>query len=114
MKKYFAVIVLALMMVAVNAQRTPVKGTDIPKAITDNVAKDYAGFVVKEATKVVSNNQTTYEVLVTKGTAKETLLYDSNGKFIKKVVAQGGTLATQKPAAKTPEKKPAQAAPAKK
>jgi hypothetical protein len=114
MKKYFAVIVLAFMMVAVNAQRTPVKGTDIPKAITTNIAKDYAGFVIKDATKVVSNSQTNYEVLVTKGTAQETLLYDGNGKFIKKVVAQGGTLAAHKPVAKTPEKKPVQAAPSKK
>jgi len=93
--------VMVFAVVAANAQRTPVKVNDLQKSITDNIAKDYAGFTIKEATKVVSNNVTNYEVIVTKGTTKETLLYDANGKFVKKVVAQGGSVATQKPATTT-------------
>jgi hypothetical protein len=107
MKKLFAVMVMVMTVIAVNAQRTPVKVTDLQKAITDNISKDYVGFTIKEATKVVSNNVTNYEVVVTKGTTNETLLYDKNGKFEKKLVAQGGTVATQKPNTATAEKKPA-------
>ena len=59
----------------VNAQRTPVSVVELQKAITDNVAKDYVGFTIKEATKVVENNIVPYEVVVAKGTTQETLLY---------------------------------------
>ena len=79
----------------VNAQRTPVK--ELPKAITDNVVKDYVGFTIKEATKVVENNIVTYEVVVAKVTTQETplyykLLYDKDGKFLKKVTVKAGTV----------------------
>jgi hypothetical protein len=84
-------VVMIIAAVAVNAQRTPVKTADLQKTITDNIAKDYAGFTIKEATKVVSNSVTTYEVVITKGTNQETLLYDNNGKFVKKVGASAGT-----------------------
>jgi hypothetical protein len=106
MKKLFAFIVMVMTVVAVNAQRTPVKITDLQKAITDNIAKDYSGFTIKEATKVVSNSVTNFEVIITKGTVRETLLYDMNGKFEKKLVAQGGTVAAPKPNAAATEKKP--------
>ena len=48
--------VLVMGALVVNAQRTPVKVADLQKAITDNIAKDYVGFTIKEATKVVENN----------------------------------------------------------
>jgi hypothetical protein len=106
MKKLFAVMVMVMTVIAVNAQRTPVKVPDLQKAITDNVAKDYAGFTIKEATKVVSNNVTNFEVLIFKGTVQETLLYDVHGKFVKKLVAQGGTDAAPKTNHVAAEKKP--------
>lgn len=110
MKKLFAVMVLVMTVIAVNAQRTPVKVADLKKPITDNIAKDYPGFTIKEATMVMTNNVTNYEVVVTKGTTTETLLYDSNGKFVKKLGAQGGSTqkpnaATTKPASTTSTKK---------
>lgn len=108
MKKLFAVLVLVMTVLAVNAQRTPVKTADLNKAIIDNVAKDYAGFTIKEATKVETNMVVTYEVVVVKGTATDTLLYDKDGKFIKKLVKQEGTTtkpAVKKEPAKTPVKK---------
>jgi len=106
MKKLFAVMVMVMMVIAVNAQRTPVKVTDLQKAITENIAKDYAGFTIKEATKVVSNSITNFEVVITKGNVHETLLYDMNGKFMKKLVAQGGTVVAPKPNPVAAEKKP--------
>jgi hypothetical protein len=105
MKKLFAAMVLMTMVLVVNAQRTTVKVSDLPKALIDNVAKDYAGFTIKEATKVVANNVTSYEVLIVKGTTQETLLYDKDGKFVKKVVKQTGTTAKQNPKTPAPEKR---------
>jgi len=76
----------------VNAQRTPVKVVELQKAITDNVAKDYVGFTIKEATKVVKNNIVTYEVGVAKGTTQETLLYDKVGKFLENLTLKADTV----------------------
>jgi hypothetical protein len=67
------------------AIRTAVKVTELQKAITDNVAKDYVGFTIKEAASVTANNVVTYEVVIVKGTATETLVYDKDGKFVKKM-----------------------------
>ena len=77
---------------------TPVKVADLPKPITDNIAKDYAGFTVKDASSVTANNATTYHVVVNKGASTETLVYDGSGKFLKK-------LGSKAPAHKTTKKK---------
>jgi hypothetical protein len=108
MKKLIFVMVLFMGALVVNAQRTPVKVADLQKSITDNITKDYAGFTIKEAAKVVENNVVTFDVVVVKGTTQQTLCYDSNGKFLKKMEAKAGTT---KPGPK-PTAKPA-AAPAK-
>ena len=65
--------------------RTAVKVTELQKAITDNVAKDFVGFTIKGATSVTLNNTVTYEVVIVKGTTTETLVYDKDGKFVKKM-----------------------------
>jgi hypothetical protein len=103
MKKLLFVMVLVMAAMVVNAQRTPVKVMDLQKSITDNISKDYVGFTVKEATKVVVNNATTFEVVIAKGTTQETLLYDKDGKFMKKVTVKAGTATL--PAKKTAKKK---------
>ncbi|HVN57241.1 MAG TPA: hypothetical protein VMT63_02990 [Bacteroidales bacterium] len=92
MKKVLLLAVLFMSAMIINAQtRTVVKTADLPKALTENVAKDYAGFTIKEATKVVTNNVVTFEVVVVKGTTTDTLVYDKDGKFVKKVTAKTGT-----------------------
>ncbi|HEX7494332.1 MAG TPA: hypothetical protein VF346_08930 [Bacteroidales bacterium] len=100
MKKLLFVLVLVMGALVVNAQRTPVKVADLQKSIVDNITKDYAGFTIKEATKVVDNNVVTYDVVIAKGTTQETLSYDNDGKFLKKMGAKTG----QKPASKPPTK----------
>ncbi len=84
---------MALMMAAlvVNAQRTPVKVADLQKSITDNITKDYVGFTIKDATKVVANNVVSFEVVIVKGATSETLLYDKDGKFLNKMTMKTGT-----------------------
>jgi hypothetical protein len=106
MKKLLFVMVLVMGALVVNAQRTPVKVADLQKSITDNITKDYAGFMIKEATKVVENNVVTYDVVIAKGTTQETLCYDNTGKFLKKMAMKTGTM--EKPPVKptTPPTKP--------
>lgn len=104
MKKVLFVMVFLMGVLVVNAQmdttktmstkttmstqqavRTPVKPADLLKPITDNVAKDYAGYSVKEATSVKANNIVTYEVVLFKGVESVTLVYDKDGNFLKKL-----------------------------
>jgi hypothetical protein len=90
MKKLMFIMVLVMTALVVNAQRTPVKVTDLQKSITDNITKDYAGFIIKDATKVMTNNVTTFEVVITKGNSSETLVFDKDGKFLHKVTMKTG------------------------
>jgi hypothetical protein len=97
MKKVLLVLVLIMAVLAVNAQATtptvtkekPVRAAvmvaDLQKTITDNIAKDYVGYTIKEASSVTANSIVTYEVVVVKGIATETLVYDNNGVFVKKL-----------------------------
>ncbi len=62
---------------------TTIKVGDLSKAITDNIAKDYTGFTIKEATSVTKNGIMTYHVVVVKDATTETLVYDKDGKFVK-------------------------------
>ena len=96
MKKVFIVIVLIMAVLAVNAQatkttvtkeksvRTAVMVADLQKPITDNIAKDYVGYTIKEAASVTKNNIVTYHVVIVKDTTTMTLVYDKDGVFVKK------------------------------
>lgn len=98
--------VLVMGALVVNAQHTPVKVADLQKSITDNIARDYVGFTIKDATKVVENNVTTYNVVIAKGTMQETLCYDNSGKFLKKLEAKSGMVKSETaPASKPAPKK---------
>ena len=93
MKKVLFVLVLIMAVMVVNAQvattvdstRTVVKVADLQKAITDNIAKDYVGYTIKEATSVTEKTIVTYEVVIVKGTTTETLVFDKDGVFVKKL-----------------------------
>jgi CRISPR/Cas system type I-B associated protein Csh2 (Cas7 group RAMP superfamily) len=96
MKKVIFALVLFMAVITVNAQevktsvtkaktvRATVELADLQKAITDNIAKDYIGFTVKEAASLTTDKVVTYEVVVFKGTLLETLLYDKDGVFLSK------------------------------
>jgi hypothetical protein len=97
MKKVLFVLVLIMAVLVVNGQttkttvtkektlRTAVMVADLQKTITDSIAKDYAGYTIKEATSVTTNSVVTFEVVIVKETATETLVYDKDGKFLKKM-----------------------------
>ena len=103
MKRLSFIMALMLVVVALNAQITKVavKVSDLPKAITENVAKNYTGFTIKDATKVTENNVVSYDVMINKGTTSETLVYDKDGKFLRKMTptAQASPKPQDKPAA---------------
>ena len=97
MKKVLLVLVLVMAVLAVNAQATkptvtkekPVRAAvlvaDLQKTITDNIAKDYVGYTIKEAESVTKNNVVTYHVVVVKDATTMTLVYDKSGAFVKKL-----------------------------
>jgi hypothetical protein len=97
MKKVLIAFVLIMAVLVVNAQATTtpvvkekpvraiVKVGDLQKTITDNIAKDYVGYTIKEAFSLTANMVVEYEVVIVKGTATEKLMYDKNGVFIKKL-----------------------------
>lgn len=99
MKKLLFVTAFLLAVLVVSAQVTKVmvKASDLPKAITENIAKNYTGFTIKEAHKVTENNVVSYNVMINKGTTSETLVYDKDGKFLRKMAPPA---ATAKPAEK--------------
>ena len=90
MKKLAFMMVLLMTAFVVNAQRTPVKVADLQKSITDNIARDYPGFTIRDAVKIMNNGVTSFEVIIGKGTTSETLLYDNGGKFLKKETMKSG------------------------
>jgi hypothetical protein len=94
MKKVLFALVLIMAVMVVNAQVTTtttqekstvtaVKVADLQKAITDNVAKDYPGYTIMDATSVNTNDVLTYNVVIGKDAAIQTLVYDKDGKFLK-------------------------------
>jgi transcriptional/translational regulatory protein YebC/TACO1 len=91
MKKVLIVLVLIMAVMVVNAQvtnttdstRLKVNLNDLPKAIKENIAKDYVGYTIKEATIGGENKNINYEVVVAKGIAIEVLVYDKELKFVK-------------------------------
>jgi hypothetical protein len=97
MKKAVIVLVFIMAVMVANAQttktavvkekplRAAVMVADLQKPITDNIAKDYVGYTIKEAVSVTANNVVTYEVVVVKGTTTATLVYDKDGVFVKKL-----------------------------
>jgi len=95
----------------INAQtKTVVKTDDLSAPIKEYVAKNYAGFTIKEANKVETNAVVTYEVVIAKDAMKHTLVFDKDGKFLNMKAAQAGAPVKNKPpkentSTKTPEKK---------
>jgi hypothetical protein len=91
MKRIFLLLVFVMAVAALNAQqRTSIKAGDLPKSISDYITKDYSGFAISQATKVDVNNMITYETVITKGSMRDVLSFDSNGKFLKKIEAGSG------------------------
>ena len=64
---------------------TEIKKSELPTAVQESIKKDYAGYKIEEAAKIVSNGITTYEAEVEKGEKSFDLIFDVNGKLLKKI-----------------------------
>lgn len=64
--------------------RVEVKTSDLKKEITDNIAKDYAGYTIEKSFKIEKEKVITYNIVIAKGDVKSLLVYDKDGKFLKK------------------------------
>ena len=61
-----------------------IKSTQLPQAAMDYFNKNYNGYKLAEAAKIVTDkNVITYEIEVGKGGKFWDLIFDSNGKFLK-------------------------------
>jgi hypothetical protein len=64
-----------------------IKVSELPKTVTDYIAKNYAGHKIAEAAKITdAAGKMMYEAEVKKAKEEMDLLFDANGTFIKSVV----------------------------
>ena len=96
---------MAVLVANAQITKVQVKASDLPKATTDNIAKNYAGYTIKEATKVTENKVVTYNVMIHKGTEMETLVYDKDGKFLRKMPTPAAPAAVKPATTPAPAKK---------
>ena len=90
MKRLFLLMIAVFFAGWVSAQtKTEVKPTDLPKPITEYLAKSVPGFDIDKAFKVVNNGIQTYDVLVKKDKLKHTLSFDNKGTFVKMLDKEG-------------------------
>ena len=96
MKKTFLLLLLSLSAIAGKSQtnvvikdkwdRTPIHIAELKTSITEYIIKDYAGFTINQATRVVKNNVITYEIIIVQGTTTDTLIYDQNYSLVRAIV----------------------------
>jgi hypothetical protein len=63
--------------------------SELPNAVKNLLAKDYAGYKVNEAAKIISGNETKYEAEVKKGKELMDLIFAEDGKLVKKMAKEG-------------------------
>jgi hypothetical protein len=112
MKKLLLMLVAVVFASVTFAQtKTEVKPKDLPKSVTDYITQSMPAYKADKAFKVDSKGVITYNVLVVKGTEKHVLVFDKDGKFVKKGDNEAKQ-AKQKMENTKPAPQPAQTAPA--
>ena len=92
MKKLMLFMAIIFAVTFVNAQtKTEIKVADLQKVITDHITANYAGYTIDKAFKVDNKGVITFKVLISKATDKFTLVYDKDGKFVKKIAPAAKT-----------------------
>lgn len=67
-----------------------IKTKDLPKMVQEALSRDFNGFGIEEAAIIESNGQITYEAEVKKSKESYDLIFDENGKLIKKLPRNTG------------------------
>ena len=107
MKKLVLFIALGLCGSVLFAQtKTVIKVSDLQKPITEYIAKNYSGYTTEAAYKLDNKGIMNYETIMVKGATKEVLVFDKDGKFLKKEVLKNEAPAATKQVKKA-EAKPA-------
>ncbi len=65
-----------------------IKKSELPSVILEALKKDYADFELEEAARIETKGVITYEAEVEKGKMSLELVFDTNGKLIKKEVIE--------------------------
>jgi hypothetical protein len=78
----FVAIIIAILVYSLT--RTEVIIRNLPAPITEYVKTKMQAFAISKAFKVDSKGVITFEILVVKGSEKQVLIFDRNGKFLKK------------------------------
>jgi hypothetical protein len=85
MKKLFLILLMGIFAPVVFGQtKTELKTADIPKPITEFLAKNMKSSTIDKAFKVDSKGVITYDILVAHGADKAVFIFDKDGKFIKR------------------------------
>ena len=58
--------------------------TELPPPVLEVLKKDFAGYKIEEAAKITANNVVSYEAEVEKGEQSFELIFDPQGKILKK------------------------------
>ena len=64
---------------------THIEKTELPKAIQETIAKEFPGYKINETAKILTKGITTYEAEVKKEGKTFDLIFDINGKLLKKI-----------------------------
>ena len=101
MKKLTLLVIAVIFAAFTFAQtRTELKPSDISKPAAEYIGKNFTGYTIDKIFKCDNKGTITCEVTVAKGTDKQKLVFDKDGKFLKKEVVN----AAPKPALKPPIK----------
>jgi hypothetical protein len=84
-------LIFGISALASASSKVPVKVSDLQKSITAYIAKDYAGYTIKNAFKLDQNKTITYDVNVVKGNQIVRLEFDNSGTFLKAIQPQDKT-----------------------
>jgi hypothetical protein len=73
-----------LSVIAFSQTKTELQVAELQKPIKEHIEKNFDGFSIGKIFKVDAKGTITYDVCVAKGTTYEKLIYDKEGKFLKK------------------------------
>ncbi|MCX6305691.1 MAG: hypothetical protein NT040_12080 [Bacteroidetes bacterium] len=114
MKKIMFLMLAAILSVTVFAQEkkmTEIKVSQLPKPVSEYVAKNLGGGAISKAGKIEENGVLSYVAMVDMAGQKRAFLFDKDGKF----TGKGDNLKSApaaKPPVKAPETKPSTQTPA--
>jgi hypothetical protein len=102
MKTIMFFLAMFLGIATLSAQtRTAVKKDELPKAVTEDVTKNYHGWNTIETYKVDTKGETTYAVAVKKAETEMDLVYDEDGRFLRVEPHKAGAATVENPADKS-------------